>query len=97
MDFPEISWGGSDDFSIRIRDSGFGMQVSPDQLHAINSLLQGTEYIDNKVAATQTFSTVAKPTLKESPFVWNLLIRAKRAVTGTASTWPTSWKMPWIA
>ena len=59
------------------RDSGFGLPVSPEQLNTINLLQQGTKYID-KVAATQILSSVAKPPLKESPFVRDLLIGATK-------------------
>ena len=59
------------------RNSGFGMPVNAEQLSEINALRRGQEYID-KAAATQINSTVAKPPLKETPFVRSLLIGATK-------------------
>ena len=79
----EVTRGGTHDIRILSRDSGFGMPISCEQLDIRNSLRQGTEYT-HKAAATPFYSIVAKPPLKESPFVRSLRIDATKVDIGTA-------------
>jgi hypothetical protein len=53
---------------IVISKYGWGMEISDDQLKAINAVRNGNDYFD-VIAATEVNGTTKKPPLTVSPFV----------------------------